>query len=232
MGSDELKYAKTGRYDKQISVFKNILQKYSLGRAINWVLDVGCGNGIESVKLSKTLKCNIVGIDTEDSFDPEALNQVDLINYNGEKTDFPDNVFDGVYSFHVLEHAQKPDSVIGEIARVLKTDGFAFIGVPNKKRWVAYLSMEGKSLRRRIGQNLKDYSMRLRGRFENRYGAHAGFTENELLQKLSDRFSKSIVVTRDYYRIKWAHRKWLVSFILALRLDKFFFPSVYILSFK
>ena len=40
----------------------------------------------------------------------------------------------------------------------------------------------------RIKWNINDYKYRLRGKFENKFGAHAGFTEKEFIKDASQCF--------------------------------------------
>ena len=49
----------------------------------------------------------------------------------GENLPFPDNTFDVVFSFNVLEHVQDPGRVLAEAVRTLKPGGTGFILVPN-----------------------------------------------------------------------------------------------------
>lgn len=222
---------RVNRYAKEISAFVQILKKYGHDGPISQVLDLGCGNGHEVIALQDHLNCQAVGIDTNAHFDSSTRHTVQLQHYDGRRIPYMPESFDGIYSYHVLEHAQEPDGVITEMNRVLRPGGFGYVGVPNKKRLLGYLTMEGKSLARRIGQNLNDWWMRLTGRFENAAGAHAGFHARELMSKMSD-FTRLYNVTRDYYQIKWRQRPWLIRFITALNLDEYLFPSVYILAIK
>ena len=50
---------------------------------------------------------------------------------NAEEIPYKTNMFDIVFSYHVLEHLEKDNKMIEEIYRVLKKDGNLIMGVPN-----------------------------------------------------------------------------------------------------
>jgi 2-polyprenyl-3-methyl-5-hydroxy-6-metoxy-1,4-benzoquinol methylase len=48
-------------------------------------------------------------------------------------TGFADERFDVVVSFQVIEHLSRPAEFLSEVKRVLRRDGWALIGTPNKR---------------------------------------------------------------------------------------------------
>src|SRR3990172_502042 len=64
---------------------------------------------------------------------------------------FPDNTFDCLYTMGTLEHLPEAEAAFAEIARVLKPDGVAVIGVPNKNDPFLF------SIASRFLQSLKKY---------------------------------------------------------------------------
>jgi len=104
------------------------------------VLEVGCGQGVDSIKLCSILRpsASYIGID----YSPESVNQarqtsIELSNQltvkpiykvgNAEALEFPDNSFDAVYSMGVIHHTADEHRAIREIWRVLKPGGVAYI---------------------------------------------------------------------------------------------------------
>ena len=145
---------------------------------------------------------------------------------------FDDGAFDVVYCYHVLEHVPDCAAALSEMHRVLRPDGALYIGGPNKRRLFAYVCSSDNSLWQKISWNLKDLGARLAGRFENRYGAHAGFTSEELRTLLEQQFGRAEDVTRDYYMRKWQGNL-AVRTVANLRgLSRFVWPSVYFLCRK
>lgn len=59
--------------------------------------------------------------------------------------------------------------------------------------------------------------MRLRGRFENAFGAHAGFEAKELLGLLGTCFESMELLTAEYFRLKYSGRlpRILLDFLLS-----------------
>lgn len=58
---------------------------------------------------------------------------VGIVVGNVASIPFPDNYFDCIYTMGTIEHILDPEAALSEIARVLKPDGLAIVGVPNKK---------------------------------------------------------------------------------------------------
>ena len=105
------------------------------------VLVVGAGTGIEMIQFAKK-GCLIYGIEP----DKKALeilklrSQLQQLDQNkikqavAEKIPYPDNFFDFVYCWQVLEHVQNVEQSIREMVRVTKPDGYIFIGCPDYRQ--------------------------------------------------------------------------------------------------
>jgi len=108
-----------------------------------FILDIGCGTGrnISFVKDNVNKKnYYYYGIDYSNACIKYARIQyrkqgVNFIQYEGKIFPFPDKSFDFIISSHVIEHIKKKDALLylSEISRVLKKDGIAVIGTPNRK---------------------------------------------------------------------------------------------------
>lgn len=105
----------------------------------------------------------------------------------------------------MIEHVPDPARSIAELARVLRTGGGMFVGTPNRARLLGYLGSR-TSLRNKILWNWADWKYRLRGKFRNEYGAHAGFTEAELDALLRPYFREVRWVSREYLARKYQKR--------------------------
>lgn len=220
------------RYKSEVHAFVNIVEKYFPERTTERMLDLGCGCGLEALTLQNETGIPTIGIDVIQDFDSEALEQIELRGYDGHSIPYPDAYFDGVYSFHVLEHVQNLDRLIAEVSRVLKPGGFAYFGVPNRSRLIAYFGTPGKHFSGKVRQNLIDVKHRLLRKFSNELGAHAGFSEKGLVSRLSGYFSKVLAVTSDYYCAKWQHSKGVLRWLLWIGPQKIIWPSVYVLCVK
>lgn len=118
----------------QISKYVNIKN--------NIILDVGCGNGIYSLKFGELGAKEIIGIDIEDirlkKAKDFAVNYKNIRFYHisAEKLPFGDCYFDIILLADVLEHILYPEIALKEMNRVLKKDGIIILFVPNK--WWIY----------------------------------------------------------------------------------------------
>lgn len=107
--------------------------KYLGVRNSEHILDVGCGAG-------NMLGCihtgSLYGIDLSSFLLELAAKRLgtraNLQKANAEAIPFDDNTFDKVFCSEVLEHTLRPQRVIDEMHRVLKTDGICAISFPNE----------------------------------------------------------------------------------------------------
>lgn len=123
---------------------KRSISTYS-GEVFGKVLDFGCG--------SKPYKhlfdgCDsYIGLDTQNSGHNHQKSKVDVY-FDGVKIPFPDDTFDAVVSFQVLEHLADSKFMLSEIHRVLKKSGRLLITAPliwpehevpfDFNRWTSY----------------------------------------------------------------------------------------------
>ena len=120
------------------------------------VLDVCCGNGIITRKVSDECK-SICGVDFSvmlidtakqknhaENITYYMANALDLVNF------FPDNYFDKSYLYFSFQYFKRDigSQMIKLLSQVTKTDGKIFIGdIPDKRRYSNYYNTFGKRLR-------------------------------------------------------------------------------------
>lgn len=101
------------------------------------VLDLGCGEGYGTYLLSKDAK-KVIGLDV----DPEIIDHaskkysaptISFELYDGTKIPYPDNYFDAITVFQVIEHVDNDVYFVSEIYRVLKPKGLVILTTPNRK---------------------------------------------------------------------------------------------------
>jgi SAM-dependent methyltransferase len=132
-----------------------------------------------------------------------------------------------------LEHVSDHLAVLKELWRVLRPDGVLFIGFPNKHRLFSYIGTSQKvSILEKIKWNLNDYLYKLKGQFENKYGAHAGFTEREFLSDSIGIFREVRPVRNEYMLIKYASLQFFMRFSAYIGLGEILFPSNYYICIK
>ncbi len=104
------------------------------------LLDLGCGDGAITIKLSQALQSEDVwGVDISDkALEIAAKNGIKVVkvNLDEEKLPFPDASFDFVYCGEIIEHLTDPDHLLDEVYRVLKHHGLFVVTTPNLAGWV------------------------------------------------------------------------------------------------
>lgn len=100
------------------------------------LLDVGCGTGRPSIRLTQTLGCNVVGITVSQSqieqanqrAAAEGVSEQAQFQYgDAMEMPFPDASFDAAWAFESMFHMPDRAQVLREIARVLKPGGMLLI---------------------------------------------------------------------------------------------------------
>lgn len=126
-----VKFIHAGRLN---SIVKIIPRKSGLK-----ILDAGCGEGHLIEKLYKNNSNNICyGIDITEIALQKAKERCPYAKFEKKdlsKIDFDDNFFDIVICTEVLEHIFEYKTVIEELKKVVKDDGYLIITFPNETLW-------------------------------------------------------------------------------------------------
>lgn len=216
----------TALSDNKTEKVAELIRRFHRG-PIKRLLVVGCGSGLEAAILAQQLGAEVTGIDLRGEFDPTASRHCDLRKGDAMSLDLASDHFDFVFSYHALEHIDEPVKALNEMKRVLKNGGGFWIGTPNKSRFVGYVGGKNTSFSEKIRWNLLDWRMRVSGKFENKFGAHAGFTRNEIKQLLESVFSAVDDRTFDYFTTIYAGKGALIKTLESSGLSHRVFPSVY-----
>jgi SAM-dependent methyltransferase len=99
------------------------------------VLDAGCGVGYGTALLARAGAADAVGIDVSDEAVAAAAAanpELEFVQADVHDLPFPDDRFDVVVCFEVIEHVERQDEAIAELARVLTPDGVLAISSPNR----------------------------------------------------------------------------------------------------
>ncbi len=111
----------------QLDIYKKYVNEDSR------ILDIGCGYGRTLEELQKSGYNNLIGIDFSKEMIKLAKTKNPSIDFrptNGSILDFPDNSIDSVILLAVLTCIPDKDNqkqLIGEVHRVLKTEGIIYI---------------------------------------------------------------------------------------------------------
>jgi 2-polyprenyl-3-methyl-5-hydroxy-6-metoxy-1,4-benzoquinol methylase len=102
------------------------------------ILDAACGVGYGSAYLAD-VAARVVGVDV----DPEAIAYatthygrpgVEFVVGDVSALPFPPDSFDAACSFETIEHVTGPETVLGELARVVRPGGAVIVSTPNAPR--------------------------------------------------------------------------------------------------
>jgi SAM-dependent methyltransferase len=111
--------------------YRTVIERLGQGS----VLDVGCGQGFESARFLARGR-RVVGAD----YSHEAVDLARaghgsagllVAQMNALALGFAEGGFDWACSSHLIEHFDRPEGHVAELARVLKDDGTAFFLTPN-----------------------------------------------------------------------------------------------------
>jgi len=126
----------------RIMMFEEYITKINNFRKYNRILDVGTGNGY-FLDCCKRDNWQVWGVEPEPTLAASARGRVGdhIFQETLEEARLPDNYFDVVTFWNVLEHIVEPDRALREALRVLRPGGVVFIRFPNAKihvtcRWL------------------------------------------------------------------------------------------------
>lgn len=97
------------------------------------VMDVGCGDGRYLLQENKK-DCRIYGVD----IDGDALKKIKALKPSAQvfcgnlwEAGFDADFFDAIHLSHVVEHIEEVDRLLGEVARIIRSEGIVKLQIPN-----------------------------------------------------------------------------------------------------
>lgn len=152
------------------------------------LLDVGCSSG-SVLRIASDLGYHVYGVEPAPKAATTAISHGFQV-FNGllEDAAFPNNHFDMVTLFEVIEHLADPITLAREIHRILKPGGVWLIGTGNAHSWTVTAEK----------QNWEYFDI-------SRHGGHISFFTPKSMKRLADEsgFSLALVDTR---RVRLAER--------------------------
>ena len=129
-----------GDYGHLVHGQKIGLLRQPLGR----VLDVGCAEGANADVLRARGATHLAGIELDEGFAARARERYDEVVQGSVLEDlaWPEESFDTVLCYDILEHLYDPWSVTAQLARLLKPGGQMHVSLPNarsKELWLPLL---------------------------------------------------------------------------------------------
>ena len=113
-------------------------------------LDIGCGNGIGcNVGWTREIRSHVRelwGIEPDESIERPA--EIDHFQHAlMETAELPENHFDVIFSFTVMEHVEKPEEFMRAVERALKPGGVYIFMTPNGKHYFSIIGSLLKAIR-------------------------------------------------------------------------------------
>ncbi len=121
-------------------VHRRRAERMARGRPAGKVLDVGCGRGLLLDRLRR-LGWQVLGTELDERAAHYARYRLGLPVLTGslQSLSLPDDEFDLVVMWHVLEHLPCPLAVLCEVSRILRPGGLLVLAAPNfascEARW-------------------------------------------------------------------------------------------------
>ncbi len=137
-------FEKSYQLIKRVALRKKVALIDSLVKKPGELLDLGCGTG-DFLLTAKQGGWKTFGTEPGDA--ARKLAQSKGLEVSLDSQLFAHGSFDIITMWHVLEHVPDPDSQMREILRLLRSDGYVLIAVPNFKshdakhygrHWAAY----------------------------------------------------------------------------------------------
>ncbi len=127
-----------GEADKCMLAYRKTIKKYADVIKNAKILDVGCGLGQYTALFAHDRNI-VTGLDVQDTRDKTYSPFYKFDLYKGKKFPYPDNTFDYVINFDVIEHIPHDKKFVKEMYRVLKKGGEAIVATPNRNRVASIL---------------------------------------------------------------------------------------------
>jgi demethylmenaquinone methyltransferase/2-methoxy-6-polyprenyl-1,4-benzoquinol methylase len=130
------------------------------------VLDVATGTGLVARELVRRKGCRVVGLDQSPAMLAIARQrvpaEVELVEGDGERLDFPDSSFDALTFTYLLRYVDDPAATLAGLARVVKPGGtiamleFGLPRAPVRPLWELYVRIGLPGLGRLISPGWRD----------------------------------------------------------------------------
>jgi 2-polyprenyl-3-methyl-5-hydroxy-6-metoxy-1,4-benzoquinol methylase len=133
----------TTHYSSQFQriAFGDYLQRFERYRSTGRILDIGCGIG-GFVDAAQQAGWDSYGVDVSSSAQIPISRGLKVLQSSLEEANFPQDYFDVVTLFDVIEHLPDPKMMIQQAGRVLRPGGCIFLLTPNQGSLLAKILKE------------------------------------------------------------------------------------------
>lgn len=134
-----------------------------MNRKHDRILDIGCGEG-NLTSIIGRLSTEVVAIDISVNavkFARKKFGRAHFIVADAEALPFRSYVFDATVASEIIEHVLHPESLLYEMRRVTKINGYMILSTPNKDRLVnKFLNLfKWLRIKKQLDQHLREYSL-------------------------------------------------------------------------
>ncbi|MEA2467260.1 MAG: hypothetical protein QOJ57_1386 [Thermoleophilaceae bacterium] len=146
------------KYETRNPIARHLVGRFlrELDAQVRWssaasVLDVGCGEGIGTVRMAKVLpEARVVGLDVAhpgllEEWKTRQHERIEFVSGSAYDLPFADDSFDLVSAIEVFEHLERPEQALGEMARVSRRG--ILLSVPWEPVWRGMNMAAGRYLR-------------------------------------------------------------------------------------
>jgi 2-polyprenyl-3-methyl-5-hydroxy-6-metoxy-1,4-benzoquinol methylase len=120
------------RLDRRYGMWKQVraIEKFQRGGRL---LDVGCGTGVFLEEVLRSGRWQVVGIEPTEKAAAYARSELQVEIHQGRFSEvaLPDNSFDVITMWHVLEHLDHPIADLRHVHQLLKENGWLILEIPN-----------------------------------------------------------------------------------------------------
>lgn len=199
------------------------------------ILDLGCGTG-DTLVLLKKLGWDVYGMDIDKNAisigRKRGLNNLKLGSYR-DLDKYPDNYFDAIRLYHVIEHLDNPSLCLSLIRKKLKKNGELILGTPNLQSFIAII-FKSRWYNLDSPRHLFLFSPRTLGKLVEKEGylvkntefCSAGGLAGSLQYYIEDTFGRKINLINNLpvvlllYPIEWFLDKLSLGDVFSLKVTK------------
>jgi ubiquinone/menaquinone biosynthesis C-methylase UbiE len=148
----------TTKYEASNPIVRHLLSRFlrrldeaALGLHPASVLDVGCGEGIVTERLARSLRsAGVLGVDADakhlqEEWRSRSADNLSFATGSAYDLPFADRSYDLVCALEVLEHLERPREALEEMSRV--AGSALLLSVPNEPGWRISHLLAGRNVR-------------------------------------------------------------------------------------
>ena len=154
-----------------LNLWMSIVSSHLEGRAVNTILDLGCGTGRFSNALAAHFDAEVIGVDPSKKMLAQARMKLPdpRVRYHsgrGEAIPLPDESVDLIFMSMIFHHFDDPSLAVRECLRVLRDGAIAFLRAGIRERISSYPYVDFFPASRPVLERCLPTSMEVRQVFE------------------------------------------------------------------